>query len=116
MIGPNLSEWALKKRSLVVFLMILAVVAGTMSFLRLGRGEDPAFTVRIEGWTDEESRPLLQYLYQHAARPEFAYRFQWRAGSVAFWDNRCTWHYALNDYHGQRRLLHRITVEGVRLA
>jgi taurine dioxygenase len=77
---------------------------------------NPAFTVRIEGWTDEESRPLLQYLYQHAARPEFAYRFQWRAGSVAFWDNRCTWHYALNDYHGQRRLLHRITVEGVRLA
>jgi len=45
-IGPNLSEWALSKRSLVVFLMILAVVAGTLSFLRLGRGEDPAFTVR----------------------------------------------------------------------
>jgi taurine dioxygenase len=71
-----------------------------------------AFTVRIEGWTDEESRPLLQYLYQHAARPEFTYRFQWREGSIAFWDNRCTWHYALNDYHGQRRLMHRITVEG----
>ncbi|HQR72364.1 MAG TPA: efflux RND transporter permease subunit, partial [Burkholderiaceae bacterium] len=46
MIGPNLSEWALKKRSLIFFLMILAVVAGTMSFLRLGRGEDPAFTFR----------------------------------------------------------------------
>ncbi|WP_287462411.1 efflux RND transporter permease subunit, partial [Accumulibacter sp.] len=46
MIGPNLSEWALKKRSLVVFLMILAVVAGVMSFFKLGRGEDPAFTVR----------------------------------------------------------------------
>ncbi|WP_442777373.1 efflux RND transporter permease subunit [Sphaerotilus montanus] len=46
MIGPNLSEWALKKRSLVIFLMILGVVAGTMSFLRLGRGEDPAFTFR----------------------------------------------------------------------
>jgi multidrug efflux pump subunit AcrB len=45
-IGPNLSEWALKKRSLVVFLMILAVVAGVMSFLKLGRGEDPAFTTR----------------------------------------------------------------------
>ena len=74
-----------------------------------------AFTVRIEGWTDEESRPLLQYLYQHAARPEFTYRFQWREGSLAFWDNRCTWHYALNDYHGHRRLMHRITVEGVPL-
>jgi taurine dioxygenase len=75
-----------------------------------------AFTVRIVGWTDEESRPLLQYLYQHAARPEFTYRFQWREGSLAFWDNRCTWHYALNDYHGHRRLMHRITVEGVPLS
>ena len=54
MIGPNLSEWALSKRSLVVFLMILAVVAGTLSFARLGRGEDPAFTTRsmvvAAGW------------------------------------------------------------------
>lgn len=46
MIGPNLSEWALSKRSLVVFLMILSVVAGTLSFTNLGRGEDPAFTFR----------------------------------------------------------------------
>ena len=75
-----------------------------------------AFTVRFVGWTDEESRPLLQYLYQHAARPEFTYRFQWREGSLAFWDNRCTWHYALNDYHGHRRLMHRITVEGAALS
>ena len=75
-----------------------------------------AFTVRFVGWTDEESRPLLQYLYQHAARPEFTYRFQWRNGSLAFWDNRCTWHYALNDYHGHRRLMHRITVEGAALS
>jgi taurine dioxygenase len=75
-----------------------------------------AFTVRFVGWTDEESRSLLQYLYQHAARPEFTYRFQWRAGSLAFWDNRCTWHYALNDYHGHRRLMHRITVEGAALS
>jgi taurine dioxygenase len=73
---------------------------------------NPAFTVRFVGWTDEESRPLLQYLYQHAARPEFTCRFQWRPGSMAFWDNRCTWHYALNDYHGHRRLMHRITIEG----
>jgi taurine dioxygenase len=76
---------------------------------------NPAFTVRFDGWTDEESRPLLQYLYQHAARPEFSCRFQWRPGSIAFWDNRCTWHYALNDYSGERRLMHRITIEGVPL-
>jgi taurine dioxygenase len=74
-----------------------------------------AFTVRIEGWTDDESRPLLEYLYAHAARMEFTYRFQWRPRSIAFWDNRCTWHYALNDYQGQRRVMHRITVEGVPL-
>jgi taurine dioxygenase len=74
------------------------------------------FTVRFEGWTEEESRPLLQYLYQHGTRPEFTYRFQWRPRSIAFWDNRATWHYALNDYHGHRRLMHRITVEGVPLS
>ena len=76
---------------------------------------NPGFTVRIDGWTDEESRPLLEYLYQHAVRPEFSCRFQWGPGSIAFWDNRCTWHYALNDYPGQRRLMHRITIEGAPL-
>jgi taurine dioxygenase len=73
---------------------------------------NPGFTLRFEGWTDEESRPLLDYLYRHAARPEFQCRFRWREGSVAFWDNRATWHYAANDYQGERRLLHRITLEG----
>lgn len=74
-----------------------------------------AFTIRFDGWTEEESKPLLQYLYAHAARPEFTYRFQWQDGSVAFWDNRATWHYAVNDYHGARRIMHRITVEGCAL-
>ncbi|MFP6743184.1 MAG: TauD/TfdA family dioxygenase [Alphaproteobacteria bacterium] len=73
---------------------------------------NPGFTVRFDGWTAEESAPLLDYLYKHAARPGFTCRFQWRQGSVAFWDNRATWHLALNDYHGQRRLMHRITVYG----
>lgn len=73
------------------------------------------FTLHFEGWTVDESRPLLQYLYGHAVRPEFTCRFRWRAGSLAFWDNRATQHYALNDYHGYRRLMHRITLEGVAL-
>lgn len=73
---------------------------------------NPTFTLRFDGWMQEESQPLLDYLYQHAARPEFSCRFQWRRGSIAFWDNRATWHLALNDYGGQRRLMHRITVEG----
>lgn len=73
---------------------------------------NPGFTTRFEGWSREESSPLLNYLYQHAARPEFTVRFKWKPGSIAFWDNRATWHYALNDYQGQKRLMHRITIEG----
>ncbi len=73
---------------------------------------NPGFTVRFEDWTEEESKPLLLYLYQHASRAEFTYRFRWQPGSLALWDNRATWHYALNDYHGKRRLLHRITIDG----
>ncbi len=76
---------------------------------------NPGFTVRFDGWTEDESAPLLAYLYGHAARPEHTCRFQWRQGSIAFWDNRATWHRALNDYAGQRRLMHRITLEGVPL-
>ena len=71
-----------------------------------------AFTTHFEGWTPQESAPLLDYLYRHCARPEFQTRFQWRQGSIAFWDNRSTWHYAVNDYHGERRLMHRITIAG----
>ena len=73
---------------------------------------NPGFTLGFDGWTDEESKPLLDYLYAHASRPEFTCRFRWKPGSVAFWDNRATWHRALNDYQGERRLMHRITVEG----
>ena len=73
---------------------------------------NPGFTLGFDGWTDEESRPLLEYLYAHASRPDFTCRFRWERGSIAFWDNRATWHRALNDYHGQRRLMHRITVRG----
>jgi taurine dioxygenase len=73
---------------------------------------NPTYTTRFEGWTEKESEPLLKFLFQHAARPEFTYRFQWREGSIAFWDNRAVWHYALNDYHGSRRLMHRIALKG----
>ena len=71
-----------------------------------------SFTQRFEGWTEAESKPLLEFLYQHGAREEFTYRFQWAKGSIAFWDNRATWHRAINDYHGHRRLMHRVTLEG----
>lgn len=74
------------------------------------------FTTHFEGWTARESKPLLDFLYAHASRPEFQTRLRWQQGSIAFWDNRATWHYALNDYQGERRLMHRITIEGVPLA
>jgi taurine dioxygenase len=76
---------------------------------------NPGFTLRFDGWTEDESKPLLQYLYEHAVRPEFTCRFHWRVGSLALWDNRSTWHFAVNDYHGERRLLHRVTIHGAAL-
>lgn len=73
-----------------------------------------AHTVTIEGMTHEESAPLLHYLYRVQQREEFGCRFHWEPGSVAFWDNRCAQHNALNDYHGHRRVMYRVTLEGER--
>lgn len=69
-------------------------------------------TVRFDGWTEEESKPLLQYLYEHCVKPEFTCRIKWEAGSLVFWDNRCSLHNPINDYHGYRRVMHRITLKG----
>jgi taurine dioxygenase len=71
---------------------------------------NPAHTSRFANLSEEESRPLLHYLFQHQIRPEFTCRFQWEPGSIALWDNRCALHNPVNDYHGYRRSLHRITV------
>ena len=70
------------------------------------------FTVKFKGWRQLESQPLLDYLYQHASQNEFTCRFKWQKGSIAIWDNRATHHCALNDYHGEHRLMHRITIDG----
>jgi taurine dioxygenase len=70
------------------------------------------FTTHIVGWTREESKPLLDFLYLHTVQEQFMTTFHWEPGSVAMWDNRSTWHYALNDYQGHRRLMHRITLKG----
>ncbi len=71
-----------------------------------------AHTARFAGMTDEESAPLLGFLFQHQVRPEFTCRFTWQPGSIAFWDNRCAQHNPVNDYHGFRRVMHRITLAG----
>ncbi len=69
-------------------------------------------TTQFEGWTIEESAPLLEHLFRHQVRPEFTCRFVWQEGSLAFWDNRCAQHNPVNDYHGFRRMLHRVTLDG----
>lgn len=71
-----------------------------------------AHTARFSDMTEEESRPLLQYLFAHAVRPEFTCRFRWRPGSLAMWDNRCAMHNPVNDYHGHLRRMHRVTLAG----
>ena len=83
-----------------------------------------SFTRRFEGMTEEESGPLLRFLFDHSERPEFTCRFRWRPGSVAFWDNRCTIHDAIADYWparnegaaDRRRVMHRVMIEGDRPA
>ena len=74
----------------------------------------PGHAIRFDRWTEEESAGLLAYLFRHQTLPEFQCRLGWRVGDIAIWDNRCTLHYPLNDYHGHRRLLHRITLKGDR--
>jgi len=71
-----------------------------------------AHTVGFKDMTEEESAPLLNYLFRHQVQPELTCRFQWQVGSLAFWDNRCAQHNAVNDYHGHRRVMHRITLAG----
>jgi len=74
----------------------------------------PGHAVCFEGWTEEESSGLLEFLFRHQISPEFQCRLSWGVGDIAIWDNRSTLHYPLNDYHGHRRLLHRITLKGDR--
>jgi len=71
-------------------------------------------TVRFKDMTEAESEPLLNYLFAHQIRPEFTCRYRWSPGSVVFYDNRATQHNPINDYHGYRRILHRVTLAGTR--
>jgi taurine dioxygenase len=71
-----------------------------------------AHTASIKGWTEKESLPLLKFLWDHQTKPEFTCRFRWQPGSLAFWDNRCAMHNPINDYHGFRRVMHRVTLKG----
>uniref|UniRef100_A0A6A7G4J1 Taurine dioxygenase n=2 Tax=Hirondellea gigas TaxID=1518452 RepID=A0A6A7G4J1_9CRUS len=70
------------------------------------------FTIGFEGWTEEESKPLLDYLFAEIQRPEYQYRFRWETNSVAMWDNRCTQHLAVNDECRFRRVIQRVCLTG----
>ncbi len=74
------------------------------------------FTTRFDGWTCEESQPLLDQLYAHCSRADFTCRLRWEPGTMAIWDNRAVQHMAMNDYPGKRRLMHRITIDGITLS
>ena len=73
-----------------------------------------SYTTRFEDWTEAESQPLLDFLIDHAVKPEFSCRFRWQQGSLAVWDNQSVMHLAINDVHGYRRVMHRVVVEGDR--
>lgn len=72
------------------------------------------FTIRFKNMTEQESAPLLEFLFQHAQNEHFTCRFRWSKGAVAFWDNRAVLHHALNDYGGFRREMHRVAISGDR--
>lgn len=72
----------------------------------------PAHTIRFKDQSIEQSAPLLERLFTHVLNDDFKCRFRWTKGTLAIWDNRCCLHYPVNDYHGQRREMHRVTIEG----
>jgi taurine dioxygenase len=71
---------------------------------------NPGYVVKFDGWSAKYSAGLLASLYEHCLQPEYQCRFRWQPGSIAIWDNRQTWHYATNDYHGHRRIMQRLII------
>lgn len=70
------------------------------------------YTTRFDGWSEEDSAPLLAYLYAQFTKPEYQYRHHWQVGDLVIWDNRATQHAVVGDTGGAERVLHRVTIEG----
>jgi taurine dioxygenase len=81
---------------------------------RRGLFVNATFTTHIDGIPPDESRALLDFLFQHISKDQFQCRFRWRPHSIAMWDNRCAMHHAVWDYHPQVRSGYRVTVQGDR--
>jgi taurine dioxygenase len=71
-----------------------------------------AFTRKFVGWSRAESKPLLEFLYEHSIRPEYQGRHRWQQGDLVMWDNRCVLHYAVHDHGDDSRVIHRVQVAG----
>jgi taurine dioxygenase len=78
---------------------------------RKGLYVNPTYALRIEGMSEEMSRPILEQIFAHCALPEHSLRLRWTPGMVAVWDNYATQHYAINDYHGFRREMRRVAFQ-----
>jgi alpha-ketoglutarate-dependent taurine dioxygenase len=75
---------------------------------------NPVYCLRIEGMTESESAPLLNFLYEHATFTPFTVRVRWEEGTVVVWDNWSAYHAAIGDYQGYARTLERVTLGGRR--
>lgn len=115
-LGRNLSrDGAMKGRNIEAVETEQAIHPAVRTHPVSGRRSlyvSPAHAARFDGWSEAESRPLLDYLFTVITREENTCRFRWTKGALAVWDNRQAFHYPLNDYHGHRREMHRVTIEG----
>ncbi|MDR7103701.1 TauD/TfdA family dioxygenase [Croceicoccus sp. BE223] len=72
---------------------------------------NPGYVVKFDGWSAKLSQGLLDSLFEHCLQPEFQFRLRWRENTIAIWDNRQTWHFAVNDYQGHRRSMQRLVID-----